>query len=267
MIRICEVDFGTKIKIDVQSIIPDTSTSWSRNRCAVGEIIYDENNKGVLIYIKAAMNGHEDTAVMQYKSVHTQFPHETTGDQFYSENQFESYRSLGRDITERTFEAVMKKIDPKTRLFSNDVRKERNIIEYAEKLKKIWSPTLPNIGNFSHHTDRLMDLWSDLNDNHTLKSLDKQLTNWPNSIDGKFRSEFYFCSQLIQLMENVYLDLNLDETWAHPDNKGWRTLFIQWAESEALLTTWKMTDKNYGLRFRYFCERHLELPISKDSTS
>lgn len=275
LIRICEVDFGTKINIDVQSMIPDAGAPWSRNRCAVGEIIYDENNNennnennGVLIYIKAAMNGHENTAVMQYKSTHTNFPHETTGDQFYSENQFESYRSLGRDITERTFEAIAKDINPKTSSSTDSAAKEPNIIEYLEKLKKIWSPTLPNVGSFSHHTDRLMEFWSELNEDNKLKKLDKQLTKaWPSSEDEHFRSEFYFCSQLIQLMENVYLDLNLDETWAHLDNKGWRTLFEQWAKSDALKKTWEMTDKNYGLRFRYFCERHLKLPLSKESTT
>jgi len=33
------------------------------------------------------------------------FPHETTADQFFSEDQFEAYRRLGRHIGERSFEA------------------------------------------------------------------------------------------------------------------------------------------------------------------
>ena len=44
------------------------------------------------------MTGHEDTSVLQYKAGHPHFPHETTGDQFYAEDQFESYRRLGAEV-------------------------------------------------------------------------------------------------------------------------------------------------------------------------
>jgi len=53
---------------------------------------------GHLIYLKASMTGHEETSILQYKSTHALFPHESTGDQFYGEDQFESYRRLGREV-------------------------------------------------------------------------------------------------------------------------------------------------------------------------
>ena len=62
------------------------------------------NPNGRLIYLKASMTGAEDTAVLQYKASHSAFPHEATGDQFYGEDQFESYRSLGREVTLAAFE-------------------------------------------------------------------------------------------------------------------------------------------------------------------
>jgi hypothetical protein len=68
---------------------------------------------------------------------------------------------------------------------------------------------------------------------------------------------------MIQLMENVYLDLGLEETWDHPDNAGWRTMFGNWANSSMIQKTWELTAGMYGLRFRYFCNRHLGLPISE----
>jgi hypothetical protein len=52
------------------------------------------------------MTGNENTAIKQYKTTHPTFPHETTGDQFYGEDQFESYRNLGYDITENLFSSV-----------------------------------------------------------------------------------------------------------------------------------------------------------------
>jgi hypothetical protein len=59
---------------------------------------------GTLIYLKASMTGHEDTAVLQYKASHQAFPHEATGDQFYGEDQFESYRRLGHDVALGAFD-------------------------------------------------------------------------------------------------------------------------------------------------------------------
>ncbi|MGZ8215401.1 MAG: hypothetical protein ACXWTP_12990, partial [Methylosarcina sp.] len=235
LIRMCEVDFGARITIDVGSIRPQ-DPCWSRNRCAVGCIEYADKSSGILIYLKASMTGHEGTSVLQYKAAHPNFPHETTGDQFYGEDQFESYRSLGRDIAMRAFEPVAD---------------EPSFIELAEKLGMICAPTLSNAGQFIHHSKWLMDLWSRLGENPDFKALDQELTgSWPNDPPGQFRSAFYLCSEIIQLMENVYMDLNLEETWEHADNKGWLTLFKNWTASKALRDTWELTAGTYGSRFQ-----------------
>ncbi|MGH9143325.1 MAG: hypothetical protein ACRD2I_19495, partial [Vicinamibacterales bacterium] len=105
LIRMCDVDFGVRIILDVGSIRSGTD-AWSRNRYAVGRIIYGPGEPdGVLVYLKASMTGREGTAILQYKASHQSFPHETTGDQFYGEDQFESYRSLGRDVALAAFDA------------------------------------------------------------------------------------------------------------------------------------------------------------------
>ncbi len=249
LIRMCKVDFGAEITIDVGSIRAGESP-WSHNRCAVGSIKYaGVSPPGTLIYLKASMTGHEDTSVLQYKATHAAFPHETTGDQFYGEDQFESYRSLGRDIVTRTFEPVRKD--------------EQDFVRLAQKLEKVWSPTLSNAAHFTQHTTRLMDLWYRLGGNPDFGSLDREFTgDWPDETQEGFRSAFYLCSEMIQLMENVYLDLGLEETWDHPDNAGWCAIFKNWASSQAVRKTWALTDKTYGLRFRYFCEDRLGMPIS-----
>jgi hypothetical protein len=94
LIRMCKVDFHVTIDIDVTEIHAGTK------RCTIGTIDYGEpdDEKGTLVYLKASMTGKEDTAVQQYKASHPTFPHETTGDQFYGEDQFESYRELGREV-------------------------------------------------------------------------------------------------------------------------------------------------------------------------
>jgi hypothetical protein len=67
---------------------------------------------------------------------------------------------------------------------------------------------------------------------------------------------------MLQLMENVYLDLRLDDTWEHLDNERWRYMFRTWSKSAALRKTWEVSFDTFGLRFHYFCERHLDLPLT-----
>jgi hypothetical protein len=72
---------------------------------ALGTIHYraaDGNDckDGVILYVKPAIHGtdNEGAGVRSYAAAHRTFPHETTGDQWFTEAQFESYRSLGLDI-------------------------------------------------------------------------------------------------------------------------------------------------------------------------
>jgi hypothetical protein len=70
---------------------------------AIGRIIYDENESGVLIYIKASLSGDENDYLVDYKRRNRTFPHETTIDQFFTEEQFEVYRALGFHATRGLF--------------------------------------------------------------------------------------------------------------------------------------------------------------------
>jgi hypothetical protein len=55
---------------------------------------------GCILYIKPAYHGTNEAAgIRSYAMTSKTFPHETTLDQFFTESQFESYRSLGLDMT------------------------------------------------------------------------------------------------------------------------------------------------------------------------
>jgi Patatin-like phospholipase len=72
--------------------------------CAVGRICYSRKDTngvdGVLIYLKPNVYGGEPADVFNYARSNRAFPHESTGDQMYSESQFESYRALGYHIVQ-----------------------------------------------------------------------------------------------------------------------------------------------------------------------
>ena len=70
---------------------------------AVGTIHYKgadgvDCENGHVLYVKPAYHGTEGAGIRSYATAHPDFPHESTIDQWFTESQFESYRSLGLDV-------------------------------------------------------------------------------------------------------------------------------------------------------------------------
>jgi predicted acylesterase/phospholipase RssA len=106
--RHARIDLGVRIDLPWEAVRRQTlavsEKEWRRpldpNRSrgphvAVGMIHYGNDEKGVLVYIKSSLSGDENDLVLDYKRRYGAFPHETTADQFFSEEQFEVYRALG----------------------------------------------------------------------------------------------------------------------------------------------------------------------------
>ncbi len=129
------------------------------------------------------------------------------------------------------------------------------------------APTLSTLTQFTGHGKTLMDLWSRLAASPELKLLEetdqRTIDNaWPDgTLPKAYRPVYYVCNQIAQLMENVYLDLDLEKTWEHVDNRGWRATFRNWAGLPAVRKTWAMNGATFGLRFQHFCNRNLDLPM------
>ncbi|MGL9622588.1 cell division protein [Bradyrhizobium sp. U531] len=66
---------------------------------AIGVIDYGGDDRGYLVYIKSSLSSDENDYIRDYARRNDSFPHETTGDQFFSEEQFEVYRALGFHMT------------------------------------------------------------------------------------------------------------------------------------------------------------------------
>lgn len=114
--RYALIDMGIRIdlpweKITKESLatgkaIDDEGDTPKRRgpHCAIGEISYPGGRKGVLVYIKASLTGDENDYIFNYKTRYSAFPHETTLDQWFSEEQFEAYRALGFHAAYRLFD-------------------------------------------------------------------------------------------------------------------------------------------------------------------
>jgi len=247
VIRICETDFGAKIDIDVSSIRKQAETGVSRAHCAVGRITYSNGSLGYLIYLKASIAGDEEADIQQYRVIHPDFPHQSTGDQFFTEDQFESYRRLGQHIARVALRAGAD---------------EPDIVALAAKLFDVWAPAGFSSGTFLTQTKSLDKLWETFRKSPKLTQLHQELLAdkpAPLRPGAPSKEEMYACLELIQLMEDVFLDLRLDSFWEHPDNRGWAVLFTRWARSPTLRAVWEMERSSFGIRFEYFCAEHLGL--------
>jgi hypothetical protein len=254
VIRKCWIDFKVKIDIDVAPIRARNSEGWNGAHYAVGTIHYpDGQQTGKLIYLKSSMTGNEPIDLMQYKATHSDFPHQSTADQFFTQDQFESYRHLGELVADAAFQSPWERCG----------KQWKNLPEFVARASA--SKTAPT---FSQHTQTLARIWKQFKELSDVQFLHEDLfpggipfadiseklaeKHSPVTEQGK-RQAYYLSQEMIQLMEDVYNDLSLEETYLHPDNSGWMNLFCAWSKSTVIRESWRFSCHTFGKRFQDFC--------------
>ena len=114
-VRKISVDLGVTIKFcdleRLQKRADDGMPGRGHAYHAVGEIDYRKADgaaeNGIIIYIKPSYHGSGDAGIKGYATANPDFPHESTLDQWFSEFQFESYRSLGFEIMDSVLNRAM----------------------------------------------------------------------------------------------------------------------------------------------------------------
>ncbi len=103
-IRKIRIDLGIPIEFEHRIKILPNSPETKGLYCAQAIIRYsavdgtDSAHDGSLVYFKPTLRGRGlpiPADVYSYARTHSEFPHEPTADQWFSESQFESYRALG----------------------------------------------------------------------------------------------------------------------------------------------------------------------------
>jgi hypothetical protein len=274
-------DLGIDIELNVDALEPGEN-GRSQWHALVGKIRYDRTDSGdhledsgTLVYIKSTLTGNEPTDVLRYAKEHPCFPNESTGDQWFSESQFESYRALGY----HSAKSVLSPLGDHAEL--GDLTLEA----VCTRLRERWYPPSPSVAlHFSEHTAEFAKLLELLRTEKNLEFLDEQVYTELEDIrsrqpdvkksaakprkaretsEKERRQGFYFCNQMIQLMENVYVDLNLEQTFDHPDTRGWMNTFRRWAWADMFHSTYVISASTYGARFQTFCKQHLKLDVGE----
>jgi hypothetical protein len=100
-VRKVKIDFNVDIRFGPMHIYGRDLNPEGKPQAAwaLGTVRYPECDReqelGRILYIKPSYFGDLPVDVVSYAKTSPTFPHESTGDQFFSESQFESYRRLG----------------------------------------------------------------------------------------------------------------------------------------------------------------------------
>ncbi len=110
-IQKCRRDLGADILINVNKLRPKSGERLSESHYALGKIKYSDGSEGTLLYLKSSLTKTDRQDVQSFASKTKAFPHDTTANQFFNEDRFESYRALGEDA----FDSVVNDMTEKLR--------------------------------------------------------------------------------------------------------------------------------------------------------
>jgi hypothetical protein len=260
LVRKCREDLGVRIEIDIAPILKQETLGKSRWHCSIGKIRYDDIDvsaiPGVLLYIKPSITGDEPTDIRNYVVDHPTFPHQSTSNQFFSESQFESYRALGDHIAQEVFRDAVSK---KGAVSAGPL--------FAE-LRRRWFPPPPDFDrNFLKSVDAYIEIQGQLRTDPNLGRLSAEL--YPEIRSGteghseQDRAEVHAIGQIVQVMENVWLAVGLENFAEHPMNRGWMNWFRRWSGSASFQRHWPALRGEFSQDFVRFAEKQLSLRVGR----
>jgi len=286
-VRKCRADFGVEIDIDPTPI--KITKGRSTAHCVIGTILYPEFDptvplptmskvsdsseeksefvqvqpatkyaRGWLLYIKSSLTGNEPADVLQYQSENPDFPHQSTGDQFFSESQFESYRRLGLHIIREAFEGVMPSRTPgKSRPSAPPA-----LLTVFQELTTKWYAKIPmEPASASRLNDSYSEVVKRLGGQGLKDLLGGALADvTPPAWTGTKPTDeqFVYIVEQLGLMENVFFEFQFEHRAhrANPRSRGWMTVFRQWAHNPVLYDgVWPRVKHTYNPVFQDFIKR------------
>jgi hypothetical protein len=108
LMRLAYIDLGITIDAGLDALRL-AATGLSHSHFAFCRIHYPvdkrdgEESYGYLLYLKLSVTGNEGEFIRRYRLDEPAFPHTSTANQFFSEAQFEAYRSLGEHVGDKMF--------------------------------------------------------------------------------------------------------------------------------------------------------------------
>jgi hypothetical protein len=111
LVRHAQIDFGVRVSFGLDDLRPAAS-GFSQTHWTLGRVRYPGGGQGLLLYLKLSVTGNEPELIRRYRLEHPEFPHQSTIDQFFDEEQFEAYRQLGVHVAEGLFTPALGTVTP-----------------------------------------------------------------------------------------------------------------------------------------------------------
>jgi hypothetical protein len=257
VMRYVKIDGGITIDINVDDLRRNPS-GLVDGHYALGRIRYGEEGDGYLLYVKASLTGDEDEDVKEYRARHAEFPHESTGQQFFNEGQFEAYRSLGHHIGSHLFTEGFARRDT-----------ERAFVRWFAQLEERVRQRYPRELDLGAFRRELADIERSLQDSAVAEYLHQIYPELAQptmpaptatSAEGA-RRVFLLCQKQLRFMEDVFVSLSRHEGDKRRmlANLGYLSLFKRWAGTVAFRAAVGPSLRACSTGFQQFCADNLDL--------
>jgi hypothetical protein len=278
LVRLARIDLGIRINLDTAPLALQGPEQYSKTHVVIGQIRYDDVHPnampGILVYIRASVTGDEPPDVQQYANNHPEFPRQSTVDQFFDEDQFESYRALGGHVATAVFTEAAADLQDwlKTFVEGPESKPTKEEIEYAGQrslvrlfgsLRNRWQdqPT-GDQASYYESVQAFVKLQRELRDKPALAPLGKEL--YPElgddaRITDLERVALHTHEEILQLIENAWLGLGLDRRPGTEIGRGWMNSFRRLTSTASFRRFWPLLRAQYNPDFQSFCERLLRL--------
>lgn len=284
-VRRVREDFGVEIAIDLAPLRPGPD-GCALQHLAVGIIHYDGvtgTDKGTLVYFKPTITGDEPADILQYRQREPLFPHESTGDQFFDEAQWESYRRLGTHAT-YTGLRVIEQLTARSPQGPAGVPVETLFRDIRLQWQRV--PWMQGDGGIRlcEHAAGLEDALRDHASSAFCREFGRDLagdmsvrsrndasgpeTPAPLSTDtAPTTDDLLLAMRIGKFMEEAWCICDLDQYWSHPLASNWMSYLHHWAAMPTLRYWWRILRPFFGARFLAFADEHLNLMPTTDASS
>jgi len=113
LVRHAQIDLGIRLEPRLDEIRFNPESGVSRSHIHLLRVHYPARpgghaaEIGLMLYLKLSVTGDEAELLKRYRMLYPEFPHQSTVNQFYDEEQFEAYRQLGVHVAEGAFSPAL----------------------------------------------------------------------------------------------------------------------------------------------------------------
>lgn len=273
-VRRVREDFGVDIKINLDALKP-AANGISRQAMVAGDIHYPDGDTGTLLILKPSITGAEPPDILQYHARNANFPHQSTGDQFFDEAQWESYRRLGLHVARTAFASSR---DRHPTLSSTSTAKDDSYLGVRDQMARAFGVArrewLAMPSDYSQRVDRLaravssLDAIAGKSGSRLAREIYWELSGaspadiakpGTGETDASVAADDHVAAlsalrQALVVFESIFLSEQLAVNFNQPMYIGIMNMMARWMSAPLTRDWWPLLSSTCGVAFRQFVD-------------